>query len=70
MASFFFLCIQYTDVFLGPIEVQSADRLSIVVVQENAEVTLGIAVDYAFRVYRCSNDRFDKADSSTRCNTV
>ena len=63
MASFFFLCIQYTEVFLGPIEVQSADRLSIVVVQENAKVTLGIAVNYAFRVYRCSNDRFDNKEA-------
>lgn len=40
-----FVLVENADVLLGSIEMQTADGLAIVIVEQNTEVALGIALD-------------------------
>lgn len=59
MPSFVLLVVEETNVFLTTIEVEAANRLPIVVIQQDTEIALRIPVNDSFRI----NNRPDNKKS-------
>lgn len=56
---FDFLGIKNTQIFLGPIEVETADGFSIVVIDENRKVIFRITVSNSITFYNLATNGFD-----------
>ena len=63
MPSLILLVVEESYVLLATVEVKSANRFSIVVVQQYAEIALRVTVDDTFRVNDCPNYRLDDMEA-------
>ena len=54
-----FLLVEYSEVFLTSVEVKATNRFTIVVVQQNAKITLGVSLNDSFGIDNGADDSAD-----------
>ena len=59
MPSLIFLLVEYSEVFLTSVEVKATNRFTIVVVQQNAKITLGVSLNDSFGIDNGADDSAD-----------